>query len=326
MKLATIKAGQPDGRLAVVSRDLKRMSLADGIADTLQHALDRWEQLQPRLNERYASLNAGQIEGEPFDMARALSPLPRAFQWCDGSAYLAHGRRMSAWRNIPFDKSHYKEPLMYQGSSDAFLAPTEDIPLVDPDWGVDYEAEVAVITQNVPLGATVREAASTIALIMICNDVSLRNLIPPELAKGFGFVQSKPASAFSPVAVTPDELGSAWSDCRVGLPLCSYVNGELYGRPNAGEMKHGFDQLIAHAAKTRRLSSGTIVGGGTVANEDATVGASCLVERRVMESLRDGSIKTPFLKEGDQVRIEMLDTQGNNIFGAISQTVTRAKR
>lgn len=323
MKLATINNGQPDGRLAIVSRDLTRMIYVDSVADTLQHALDRWKDVQSILAQKSDDLNAGRIEGIKFDVANAHSPLPRAFQWCDGSTYLAHGRRMSAWRNIPFDESHYKDPLMYQGASDSFLMPTEDIPFVSEKWGLDYEAEVAVITEHVPMGASAKEAANKIALVMICNDVSLRNLIPPELAKGFGFVQSKPSSAFSPVAVTPDELGDSWKDSRLQLPLHSYVNGELYGSPNAVEMCHGFDQLIAHAAMTRPLSAGTIVGSGTVANEDPSAGASCLVERRIMESLRDGKISTPFLTDGDKVKIEMYDRSGKSIFGEINQRVRK---
>lgn len=323
MKLATIRNEQPDGQLVIVSRDLTRMTLVDGAVGTLQQSLDRWSELQPLLVKKSDDLNSGRIDGIAFDVTEALSPLPRAYQWCDGSTYLAHGRRMSAWRNLPFDESHYSAPLMYQGASDAFLTPTEDIPLLDDNWGLDYEAEIAVITERVPIGTSAKDAAHKIALIMLCNDVSLRNLIPPELAKGFGFVQSKPSSAFSPVAITPDELNDDWKDCRVHLPLYSYVNGNLYGQPNAREMSHGFDELIAHAAMTRPLAAGTIIGGGTVANEDLSVGTSCLVERRIIESLREGKISTPFLSDGDRVKIEMHDRYGKSIFGQIDQKVRK---
>jgi fumarylacetoacetate (FAA) hydrolase len=230
---------------------------------------------------------------------------------------------MAKWINKPPSEAFLKEPWMYQGASDGFLAPTGDIPAITEDWGIDYEAEVAIITDAVPCATRTKDAGQHICLVMLCNDVSLRNLIPAELAKGFGFVQSKPASAFSPVAVTPDELGDAWQDYRLSLPLLSYLNEELYGMPNAGEMAHGFDRLVAHAAKTRSLSAGTIIGGGTVANENPAKGTSCLVERRVLEILEHGGPKTTFLKFGDRVRIEMLDREGHSIFGAIEQRVTK---
>jgi fumarylacetoacetate (FAA) hydrolase len=322
MKVGTRRSARPDGELMVVSRDLRSMVSAADIAPTLQTALDDWANTRPALADRYARLLAGKEPGAmPFDAAAMLSPLPRAFQWCDGSVYSAHAERMAKWIGKPVPESYRQEPWMYQGASDDFLAPTEDIPAASEEWGVDYEAEVAVITTRVPYGADARRAGSFIALVMLCNDVSLRNLIPDELAKGFGFVQAKPASAFSPVAVTPDELGSAWRDCRLHLSLQSYVNGTLFGQPNAGAMLHGFDRLIAHAAKTRALSAGSIVGSGTVANDDEERGTSCIVERRVIEALRFGEPRTGFLRYGDRVRIEMLDEGGASIFGAIDQAM-----
>jgi fumarylacetoacetate (FAA) hydrolase len=326
VKLATLKSTRPDGDLVVVSRDLRKMVHVGDVAPTLQVALDDWARLRPRLEERYRRLMAGDDwSAEPFDPRHAHSPLPRAYQWCDGSVFPAHMERMAKWIQKPADPRFYEEPFMYQGASDAFLAPTEDIPAVTEDWGIDYESEVAIITDAVPYGTPPDKAANHIALVIVCNDVSLRNLIPPELSKGFGFVQSKPASAFSPVAITPDELGAAWRDCRVHLPLRSYVNGELFGDPDAGQMIFGFDRLIAHAAKTRPLGAGTIVGSGTVANVDVKRGTSCITERRVIETLEHGNPCTPFLRFGDRVRIEMLDADGQSIFGAIEQTVAQAR-
>lgn len=322
MKLATLKSSKPDGELVLVSRDLTRLTRVRDIAPTLQAALDDWSSLQPLLEARYRDLVAGKgAAAEPFDPATALAPLPRAFQWCDGSVYLAHMQRMAKWINKPIEPRFCEEPFMYQGASDAFLAPTEDIPAASEEWGIDYEGEVAVVTTGVPYGASPQRAGAAIALVMICNDVSLRNLIPAELAKGFGFVQSKPASTFSPVAVTVDELGSAWQDFRLHRPLRSYVNGTLFGDPDSGAMVHGFDRLVAHAAKTRRLSAGSIVGGGTVANEDPARGTSCITERRVIEIFDHGEARTPYLRYGDRVRIEMLDAVGQSIFGAIEQKV-----
>jgi fumarylacetoacetate (FAA) hydrolase len=292
------------------------------IAPTLQAALDNWQTIAPRLRQHSDDLNRG--GGEPFDPSHAHSPLPRAYQWCDGSVYEAHMQRMARWTGKAIDPRYYEEPWMYQGASDAFLAPTEDIPAGSEDWGIDYEGEVAVITTHVPYGATPTQAGSRIALVMLCNDVSLRNLIGPELAKGFGFVQSKPASAFAPAAVTPDELGTAWREFRLHRPLVSHINGTLYGDPDAGAMTHGFDRLIAHAAKTRALAAGSIVGSGTVASMDPARGTSCLTERRVLEMLDTGTMTTPYLRYGDRVRLEMLDENGNSIFGAIDQSVVRA--
>jgi fumarylacetoacetate (FAA) hydrolase len=323
MKLVTLRSAGLDGELAVVSRDFKRVASAADIAPTLQAALDDWGRASARLAERYCELN-DENSGEAFDPARALSPLPRAFQWCDGSVYEAHMTRMAKWTNKPIDPRYYDEPWMYQGASDSFLAPTDDIPAVSEDWGIDYEGEIVVVTTAVPYGASLAQAGAAIALVMLCNDVSLRNLMGAELSKGFGFVQSKPASAFAPVAVTPDELDDAWRDFRLHLPLYSYVNGKLNGDPNAGEMIHGFDRLVAHVAKTRALSAGSIIGGGTVASNDPQRGTSCLAERRVMEMLETGEMVTPFLQFGDRVRLEVLGGDGQSVFGTIDQTVVRS--
>lgn len=320
MKLATLRNGKPDGELVIVSRGLAEMARASDIASTLQAALDDWTKTKPLLEERYLRLNAGGTS-EPFEPRLALSPLPRAYQWCDGSVYEAHMLRMSKWIKKPVDPRFFEEPWMYQGASDGFLAPTENIPAATEEWGIDYEGEIAVITTAVPYGATPRQAAECVALVMLCNDVSLRNIIPPELAKGFGFVQSKPASAFSPVAVTPDELAGAWRESKLHGALLSWVNGVQFGDPDAGAMVHGFDKLIAHTARTRSLCAGTIIGSGTVANNDPARGTSCLAERRVMELLKDGAVTTPFLRHGDKIKLEMLDAEGNSIFGAIEQRV-----
>ncbi len=323
MKLATLRSARPDGELVVVSRDLTRMTRAADIAPTLQAALDDWAKMRPRLSERYDALMAGRAPAEPFDLKRAHSPLPRAYQWCDGSVYIAHTERMSKWIKKEVDPRYTTEPWMYQGASDGFLAPTDDIPGVDEAWGIDYEGEIAVITDAVPYGVAPDAAGAHVALVMIANDVSLRNLMPAELSKGFGFVQTKPASAFSPVCATPDELGKAWHDNRLHLPLKSWVNGKQFGDPDAGAMVHGFDRLIAHTAKTRSLSPGTIVGSGTVASRDSARGVSCLQEQRVIEALEFGEAKTPFLRFGDRVRIEMFDETGQSVFGAIDQTVVK---
>jgi fumarylacetoacetate (FAA) hydrolase len=322
VKLATLRTAAPDGELIVVSRDLARMARATEIAPTLQAALDGWDTTAPKLAELYGVLNAG--EGDALDLKRLHSPLPRAYQWCDGSVYEAHMLRMGKWIGKEVDPRYYQEPWMYQGASDAFLGPYDNIPGGSEDWGIDYEGEVAVITTSVPYGASPAQAGAAIALVMLCNDVSLRNLIGPELSKGFGFVQSKPASAFAPVAVTLDELGDSWRDFRLHRPLRSQVNGTQFGDPDAGAMLHGFDRLIAHAAKTRALSAGSIIGSGTVANTDEKRGTSCITERRVIEQLATGKMVTPYLKYGDKVRLEMLDEKGRSIFGAIEQTVVRA--
>ena len=314
MKLATLRSDRPDGELVVVSRDLKRMARVNDIAATMQAALDDWSRVAPRLEQRYRRLNDA-ADAEAFDAGRAHSPLPRAYQWCDGSVYEAHMLRMAKWINKPVEPLYYQEPWMYQGASDAFLAPTDPIPAASEDWGIDYEGEITVVTTAVPYAATPAQAGASIALLMLCNDVSLRNLIGAELAKGFGFVQSKPASAFAPVAVTPHELGDAWRNFRLHGRLRSHVNGELLGDPDAGEMLHGFDRLVAHVAKTRALSAGTIVVVGTVASKDPARGTSCITERRVLEMLNTGKMATPYLRYGDRVRLEMLDGQGQSILG-----------
>ncbi len=337
MKLATRKNGTRDGELLVVSRDLRRAAAVPQIAPTLQSALDRWNAVEPLLAVVSDALNAGQAR-DAFDlrMEELHAPLPRAYQWADGSAYLNHVQLVRRARNAEMPKSFWTDPLMYQGGSDAFLAPTEPIVAATEEWGIDLEGEIAVITDDVPMGASAEQAAEHVKLVMLVNDVSLRNLIPGELAKGFGFLQSKPASSFSPIAVTPDELGDAWRDTRVHLPLTVHLNGEKFGEPQAGpDMIFGFAQLIAHLAKTRSLCAGSIVGSGTVSNPGADggpgkpiaeggVGYSCLAEVRMVEQILYGEVRTPFLRFGDRVRIEMFDAQGRSIFGAIDQEVVRA--
>ena len=324
MKLASLAGGR-DGRLAVVSGDLARAAFATGIAATLQDALDDWAALAPALSKLALKLEAGNADAFPFDAGQALAPLPRAHHWVDGSAYVNHVELVRKARGATMPDSFWTEPLVYQGGSDDLLPPTADAPFADADWGIDLEGEVAVVTDDVPMGIEAGKARSHIRLLMLVNDWSLRNLIPEELAKGFGFYQSKPATAFSPVAVTPDELGPAWKDAKVHLPLTVHLNGELFGRPNAGDdMTFDFGQLIAHAAKTRRLGAGAIVGSGTVSNYDRSRGSTCLAERRMLETLERGKPMTPFLSFGDRVRIEMFDPTGRSIFGAIDQRVVKA--
>jgi fumarylacetoacetate (FAA) hydrolase len=324
MKLASLPGGR-DGRLAVVSRDLARAALAPGIAGTLQGALDDWARKRPALEALARELEAGRAASVPFNPAEALSPLPRAYHWVDGSAYVNHVELVRRARGATMPDSFWTDPLVYQGGSDDFLPPQADAPFGSEDWGIDLEGEVAVVTDDVPMGTDAAQARERIQLVMLVNDWSLRNLIPAELAKGFGFYQSKPATSFSPVAVTPDELGDAWRDARVHLPLLVQVNGEPFGRPNAGvDMTFDFGQLIAHAAKTRRLRAGSIVGSGTVSNVDRSTGSTCLAERRMLETLDRGKPMTPFLSFGDRVRIEMLDADGRSIFGAIDQRAVKA--
>jgi len=322
MKLATLRNGRRDGELVVVSRDLTRMARVAGIAPTLQAALDDWSRTRPLLQARYERLTAGDEPGEPFDQRAALSPLPRAYQWADGGVYLAHQQRMRP-EGVP--AWFASETSMYQGGSDGFLAPTDDIVHADTAWGIDYEAEVAVITDDVPYGTPEADAGRFIALLMLVNDVSLRNLIPAELGKGFGFFHSKPATAFAPVAVTPDELGAAWTNWRVHGRVRSTINGELWGEPDAGEMSFGFEHLIAYCAKTRSLAAGTIIGAGTIANADVARGFSCIAERRSVEASQSGAATTPYLAFGDRVHIEMLNEQGESIFGAIDQRVAELR-
>jgi fumarylacetoacetate (FAA) hydrolase len=333
MKLATLKAGGRDGTLVVVSRDLVTCQAVPGIARTLQAALDDWERAAPRLRQVYEQLNAGTApEAGSFLEEECASPLPRAYQWADGSAYLNHVELVRKARGAQVPASFYEDPLMYQGGSDAFVGPHDPIAVLSEDWGIDLEAEVAVVTGDVAMGTGEDDAAEAVRLVMLVNDVSLRNLIPRELEKGFGFFQSKPASAFSPVAVTPDELGGAWRDGRLHLPLLVTLNGRPFGRPDAGaDMTFGFARLIAHAARTRALAAGSIVGSGTVSNrqaglqesliENGGVGFACLAELRMVETIAQGAATTPFLRFGDTVRIEMLDADGASIFGAIEQEV-----
>lgn len=322
MKLASLKSGGRDGTLIVVNRDLTRACQVRQHASTLQAALDDWERAAPGLGSAYESLNRGAIDSFDLDFAALASPLPRAYQWLDGSAYLTHVQRVRKARGAKMPPSFTVDPLIYQGGSDAFIGPHDPIYVADEAWGADFEGEVAVVTDDVPMGVTPANAARHIKLLMLVNDVSLRNLIPSELAKGFGFVNGKPASAFSPVAVTPDELNTAWDGAKVHLPLVSYLNDKLVGNPDAGrDMQFDFPTLIAHAAKTRELGAGTIIGSGTVSNSDEARGCSCLIERRVLEIVETGRAVTPFMRYGDHLRIEMLDGQGKTVFGAIEQTV-----
>jgi len=327
MRLASLNEGGRDGRLAVVSRDLERVLRVPGIAPTLQAALDEWDRVQPMLRSIARLLDAGSPEGTTrFDPAACLAPLPRAYQWADGSAYVAHielMRRGHGLHEMPGWLT--TEPLIYQGGSDTLLGPRQPIPLANPDWGLDYEAEIAVITTDVPMGVTAARARQCIALVLLANDVSLRNLMPHELSKGFGFFQSKPPTAFSPVAASPESLGAAWDGERLTPRLASWVNGDLFGEPWAGkDMLFSMPQLIAHAARTRPLAAGTIIGSGTVANRDAATGCSCIAERRVIEAFRDGKPTTPYLRPGDRVRIQMIDETGTDLFGAIDQEVVKA--
>ncbi len=325
MKLGSLKAGGRDGTLVVVSRDLARALKVPEVAPTLQACVENWADAAARLESVYRRLNKGEAaHAFPLEPGALASPLPRAYQWADASAYLNHVELVRRARGAEMPPGFADEPLMYQGGSDGFLGPTDDIEAASEEWGIDMEGEVAVITDDVPTGVGAAEAAGHIKLVMLANDVSLRNLVAAELAKGFGFFQSKPASSFSPVAVTPDELGEAWDGGRLHLPLLVHLNGEPLGRVDAGaDMQFGFPELVAHAARTRRLGAGTIVGSGTVSNRDRSVGCSCLAEKRMIEIIEQGEAKTPFMRFGDRVRIEMLDTQGNSIFGAIDQKVAK---
>lgn len=323
MKLASLNEGGRDGTLVVVSRDLSRAARVGAIAPTLQRALDDWATLAPRLAAAAAALEAGQLADVfDFDPAACAAPLPRAYHWVDGSAYVNHVELVRKARGADMPESFWHDPLVYQGGSDDMLGPRAPIVAVDEAHGIDLEGEVAVITDDVPIGTTVADAAGHIKLLMLVNDVSLRNLIPNELAKGFGFYQSKPATAFSPVAITPDELGANWRDGKVHLPLRTWINGQWFGAPECGvDMTFSFPELIAHVTRTRRLGAGAIVGSGTISNYDRSRGSACLAERRMLETLEHGAPRTPFLTFGDTVRIDMLDTNGQSIFGAIEQRV-----
>lgn len=323
MKLASLKRGGRDGSLVVVSRDLQRAVEVRPIAATLQQALDHWSDIAPRLNAVAEALEAGTAHGVfELNIDDLAAPLPRAYEFVDGSAYLPHVERVRRARNADVPQSFYVDPLMYQATSAQFLGPQDPVLVVSEDYGIDLEAEVIVITDDVPMAVTAEQAAEHIQLIGLVNDVSLRNLIPDELAKGFGFLQSKPRSTLSPVLVTPDELDGYWEDCTLHRRLITHIDGALFGQPDAGtDMQFNFAQLVAHAAKTRNLVAGTVVGSGTVANQDESVGASCLAEKRMLEVIRDGKPSTPFLRFGQRVRIEMLDDDGNSLFGAIDQEI-----
>ena len=323
MKLATYKDGSRDGQLVVVSRDLGTAHYATGIASKLQQALDDWGFISPQLQDLYDQLNSGRARHAfAFDARQCMAPLPRAYQWADGSAYLNHVELVRRARGAEVPASFYTDPLMYQGGSDDFLGPCDDVVVPSEAMGIDFEAEIAVITGDVKMGASPEQALDGVRLLMLANDVSLRNLIPAELAKGFGFFQSKPATAFSPVAVTLDELGDAWQGGRVHLTLQSTWNGRRVGMCDAGaEMSFHFGQLIAHIAKTRNVRAGSIVGSGTVSNKDWSKGYSCIAEKRCIETIEDGRPSTEFMKYGDTIRIEMKGRDGQSLFGAIDQQI-----
>ena len=325
MKLACLKIGSRDGTLVVVDRKLQNAVKVPEIAHTLQQALENWAMAEPKLRSVSESLNAGKAKDafklEPKDLAAAM---PRAPQFVDGSAYLPHVERVRRARGADMPPSFLHDPLMYQGVSDSFIPPLDPIRMIDEAWGIDFESEVGVVVDDVPMGVTPADAMKHIKLVLLINDVSLRNLIPEELAKNFGFLQSKPRSALSPAALTPDELGAAWKDGKLHLPLITHLNGTRFGEPDAGvDMQFSFPQLIAHAAKTRPLAAGSIVGSGTIANQDESKGSSCLAEKRVLEITKGGKPVTPFMKFGDRVRIEMLDAAGASLFGAIEQKVEK---
>ncbi|PKG78114.1 2-keto-4-pentenoate hydratase [Shewanella sp. Actino-trap-3] len=327
MKLASYHNGRRDGQLMLVSRDLTKAVAVPAIAHTMQQLLDAWDLLYPQLNELYEALNDGQMDNAAdFDEARCLSPLPRAYQWADGSAYVNHVELVRKARGAEMPASFWTDPLVYQGGSDCFIAPKANIEVTSEEYGIDFESEIAIITDDVAMGVSSENATKHIKLLMLVNDVSLRNLIPGELGKGFGFFQSKPSSAFSPIAITPDELADKWQDSKVHLPLVTHLNGELFGRPNAGvDMTFNFSQLVEHVAKTRPLGSGAIIGSGTISNYDRSAGSSCLAEKRMLEIIADGKASTPFMHFGDSVCIEMFDDNGVSIFGSIDQKVVEYK-
>ncbi len=325
MKLASLSAGGRDGTLIVTDCGMQNAAQADGIAATMQQAMDNWDVVAPQLESIYQALNSGEQENAfSLDVSELASPFPRAYQFLDGSAYLAHVERVRRARGAEMPPSFRTDPLMYQAVSDGFLDPAEPVSVASEEYGIDFESEVCVVTGDVPMGVSPENAGQYVRLIVLINDVSLRNLIPAELGKGFGFMQSKPRSALSPVAVTPDELGDAWRQGKINLPLMTHYNGELFGSPECGvDMQFSFYDLISHAAKTRPLGAGTIIGSGTIANEDESRGSSCLAEKRVLEIIADGEARTPFMKFGDTLRIEMLDKDGENIFGTIEQKIQK---
>ena len=326
MKLGSLKSSSLDGDLVVVSQDLKTWISARDISPSMRLALENWSQVKDPLEALSRDLNEGKVKGSKVKESEFLSPLPRSFQWIDGSTFIQHIKLVRKSRNAALPETLYTEPLVYQGSGDSFLAPREDIPFLDESFGLDFEAEVAVITDDVPQGVSEKKALDHIVLILLCNDVSLRGLAPGELKKGFGFLQSKPSSSFSPFAVTPDELGKAWKEGRVHLPLQVNFNGESFGTASAGEMHFHFGQVISHCAKTRKLTAGTLIGSGTVSNEDKARGSSCLVEKRTIEKIEEGEPRQSFMKPDDKVEIKMEDEEGKNIFGTILQKVSKTKR
>ncbi|MDN4504156.1 fumarylacetoacetate hydrolase family protein [Alteromonadaceae bacterium BrNp21-10] len=335
MKLATLKDGSRDGKLVLVNRQLTQATLVDAVAETMQQALDNWAEVEPKLQNIYTQLNNGEVlQSFIFEQAECESPLPRAYQWADGSAYVNHVELVRKARGAEIPDSFWHDPLMYQGGSDSFIGPRDNIVVSSEEWGIDFEAEVAVITDDVPMGINSDQAEQHIKLLMLVNDVSLRGLIPAELAKGFGFFHSKPSSAFSPVAITPDELKGQWYGSKVHLPLLSEYNQSAFGQPQAGEdMTFSFADLVAHAAKTRKLCAGSIIGSGTVSNKQGTehgsaiadggVGYSCIAELRMIETIRDGKPSTAFMGFGDRIKISMRDHQGQCIFGEINQQVIK---
>jgi fumarylacetoacetate (FAA) hydrolase len=328
MKLASINNGTRDGQLVVVSKDLTKAVVVSEIAATMQAALDQWATKEALLKEVYDNLNAGKLSNIiDFTTAKVMAPIPRAYHWADGSAYVTHVELVRKARNAELPESFWTDPLMYMGASDAFIGATDDILIEKEEWGIDFESEVAVITDDVPPGVDVETALKHIKLVTILNDVSLRNLIPAELGKQFGFYQSKPWTAFAPVMVTVDELGDDWKEGKLHLPLHSTLNGTLVGSPNAGvDMTFNFGQLVAHAAKTRSLMAGTVIGSGTVANQGSPTGSSCLAEVRCLETIKDGKPSTPFMQFGDRIEIEMMDKEGKTIFGRINQVVREYKK
>lgn len=324
MKLATLRDGTRDGVLVVVRGDNQVYAVAEGVAETMQDALDRWDDVEAGLLEISKKLDSGELDGVPVDVDKLHAPLPRAYEWIDGSAYINHIVLVRKARNAEPPETLETDPLVYQGGSGVLIGPTQDIELPNVEWGCDFEAEVAVILGDTPRGVTTENAADYIKLIVILNDVTFRNLIPGELAKSFGFFQSKPATGFAPFAVTPDELGEAWKDGRIHLPLRSVYNGDVFGEPDAGpEMHFSFFDLMQHICKTRSFTAGTILGSGTVSNEDRSKGSSCLAEKRMIEKIDTGEFKTPFMSPGDTVQIEMKDSKGHNIFGTIDQKVVK---
>ena len=321
MKLGTLKSSSRDGKLVLVSKDNKKWAVAEQIAPNLRTAVENWSTALPKLEELYKKLNLGQIPAQDVKEEDFLSPLPRAFQWIDGSTFIQHIKLVRKSRNAPLPETLTTIPLAYQGAGDSFLAPTEDIPQSSFSHGTDFEGEVAVVVDDVPMGVSAQEAHKHIILFLLANDVSLRAIALEELKRGFGFLQSKPSSSFAPFAVTKEELGDSWREGRIHLPLLVNFNGDFFGKANAGEMHFNFAELVSHCAKTRKLAAGTIIGSGTVSNEDTSKGSSCLVEKRTLEKIHTGSAQQPFMKEGDRIEIKMLDKEGQNIFGTISQKV-----